>query len=163
MLSTENLPNILCYYRIKYLSVYMAYAFVHISFAMYIYTWRSSWFTQAYSSLERSLLSWCFTFLSSTALWANSADDKLIVLIFPRQQNLIFHAKWRLFAWTAKSCFLGNNKKNISLYHLLKILLRIITISFYDTAFMKNITSGESFSGERPPISQVGFSLLLCE
>ena len=50
-----------------------------------------------------------------------------IFLIFPRKQDLTFHAKcphWRQFAWNIKSCFLGKNKKNISKCHLLKYLSR---------------------------------------
>ena len=42
--------------------------------------------------------------------WANLADLKLVIffLIFPRKQDLTFHANclhWRQFAWNAKSCF----------------------------------------------------------
>ena len=48
-----------------------------------------------------------------TNLLANSADDKLVIffLIFPRKQDLTFHAK--LIAWNAKSCFLGKIRKII--------------------------------------------------
>ena len=37
-----------------------------------------------------------------------------IFLIFPRKQDLTFHAnclQWRQFAWNAKSCFLGKIRK----------------------------------------------------
>ena len=56
-----------------------------------------------------------------------------IFLSFPRKQDLAFHAnclQWRQFAWTAKSCFLGKNKKNISVCHLLKILPRVLSVKW---------------------------------
>ena len=57
--------------------------------------------------------------LTLTALWVNSADDPLIFffLLFP--ENRIWHFMqivsffWRHFTWNIKSCFAGNNKKNI--------------------------------------------------
>ena len=58
-----------------------------------------------------------FTF---TTLWANSAEDKLIIcfLIWPKKQDSTFHAKclqwrqyWRQFACKVKPCFLGNIRK----------------------------------------------------
>ena len=44
-------------------------------------------------------------------LWANSADEKLIILIFPRKQNLTFHANSNLHK--IQNLFSGKNK-NIS-------------------------------------------------
>ena len=71
--------------------------------------------------------------LTFTSLPANSADHS-------RKQNLIFHAKclhWRQFAWHVKSGFPG---KNISVCHLLKILLRMLSIHMYK--MHNNICSG---------------------
>ena len=41
----------------------------------------------------------------------------LLFLIFPRKQDLTFHAHclhWRQFEGNVRSCFLGKNKKNIN-------------------------------------------------
>ena len=56
-------------------------------------------------------------------------DD--IFLIFPRKQDITFHANCllrRQFAWNVISCFLGKNKKNVSKCHLLKILPRVLSV-----------------------------------
>ena len=62
--------------------------------------------------------------LTVTTLWANSADDKFgdIFLIFPRKQDLSFHASCQILF------FFGKNMKNISKCHLLKILLRVLSV-----------------------------------
>ena len=60
---------------------------------------------------------------------------EMFFLIFPRKQNLTFHANclhwkqnltfhanclcWRQFAWNVKFCFLGNIRKILSIFHLL--------------------------------------------
>ena len=54
-----------------------------------------------------------------------------IFLIFPRKQDLIFYANWKQFAWNVKSCFLGKNKKNISICCLLKFLPIMLSINCY--------------------------------
>ena len=51
-------------------------------------------------------------------------------LLIPRKQDLIFHANCllrRQFAWNVKSCFLGKIRKNISKCRLLKILPRVLS------------------------------------
>ena len=56
-------------------------------------------------------------------------DD--MFLIFPRKQDLTFHANCllrRQFAWNVKSCFLGKLRKIFSKYRLLKILPRVLGV-----------------------------------
>ena len=48
---------------------------------------------------------------------------KIVFLIFPRKEDLTFHANClhqRQFAWNVKTYFLGKIRKNISICHLLK-------------------------------------------
>ena len=83
-----------------------------------------------------------------TTLWANSANYKLMIifLIFPIKQDLVFHANclyWRYFVWNDKTCFLGKNKKNISIWYLLTILLRVLSVKNQNTMneIQKRITN----------------------
>ena len=51
--------------------------------------------------------------LTFTTLWANSADDKLMIFFLFFPGNRIWHfvqivsAGWRQFVWNVNSCFLG--------------------------------------------------------
>ena len=75
----------------------------------------NKYFCYKHSCLEIQIRTWTlekfrcpkeymyFQSLTFTTLWANSADNKLVIsfLIFPRKQDLTFHAKcllWRQFA-----------------------------------------------------------------
>ena len=55
----------------------------------------------------------------------------IFFLVFPRKQDLTFHANWihwRQFLWNVKTCFLWKiKKKKISICCLLKILLRVLS------------------------------------
>ena len=69
--------------------------------------------------------------LTSTTLWADSADNKLMIffLIFPGNRIWQYNTNclhWRQFAWNVKPCFLGKMEKSISICHLLKILPRVL-------------------------------------
>ena len=68
--------------------------------------------------------------LTLNMIWANSADDKLMIcfLIFPRKHDLTFHAYCLQFAWNL-ILFSGKNKKNISKCCLLKILPRVLSVN----------------------------------
>ena len=63
------------------------------------------------------LLSWIlYVCILFTTLWANSADDKLMIFFVIFQENrhrLIFHADYLLRRWS--SYFLGKTRKNMSL------------------------------------------------
>ena len=63
------------------------------------------------------LLSWIlYVCILFTTLWANSADDKLMIffIIFPENRHWsIFHADYILGRWS--SYFLGKTRKNMSL------------------------------------------------
>ena len=63
--------------------------------------------------------------LTSTTLWASSADEKLILfLIFPRKQDL-------------SSCFLGKTRKNISICRLLKSLPQVLSVKVHGSCHAK--------------------------
>ena len=72
----------------------------------------------------------CFDCYHSLSIFSRQQIDD-IFLIFPRKQDLTFHANCLLrkqFAWNVKSFFLGKIKKNISKCRLLKILPRVLSI-----------------------------------
>ena len=65
--------------------------------------------------------------LTSTAVWANSADDYSF-----KKQDLTFHVNclhWRHFARNVKLCFLGTIRK-YSKCRLLKIFPRVLSVKF---------------------------------
>ena len=69
--------------------------------------------------------------LPFTVLWANSANDKFIIffLIFPRKQDLTFHAHGDKLYGIQESCFLRKNEKIFQYtYCLLRILPRVLSI-----------------------------------
>ena len=73
--------------------------------------------------------------LTFTTLWANSADDNLLIyiyfLFFPTKQDLTFHANClhlRQFARNVITCFAGKNKKSTS---SLKIVHRVKSVKIF--------------------------------
>ena len=67
--------------------------------------------------------------LALTMLWANSADDELVVCFLFSLRNRIWHfmqINLHLFAWKVKSSFLGKHKKKICKCGLLSFLPSIV-------------------------------------
>ena len=74
--------------------------------------------------------------LNFTTLLANSADNKLMIfcLIFPRKQDMTFHAKLfplETICMKRQILFPGKGKKNISKCRLLKILPRVLSVKLH--------------------------------
>ena len=70
--------------------------------------------------------------LTFITLWANSADDKMIIFsYFPQIIGFDISCKYflrKLFAWDVKFYFLGKIKENISKRYLLKFLLSMLSV-----------------------------------
>ena len=69
--------------------------------------------------------------LTFTTLWANSADNKLMTnfLFLTEKKDLTFHTNylcWRQLVWNVKT---WKSKKNISIYRLLQILPRVLSVN----------------------------------
>ena len=75
--------------------------------------------------------SYCINFYHS--LWANSADDKLMMFsYFSQKTGSDISCKLSPLETICMKCqnqFSGKNKKNISICHLLKILYRVLSIN----------------------------------
>ena len=87
-------------------------------------------------------------------LRAKSADDKLLTLfLFPRKQDLTFHANCfsrRQFACNVISYFLEKNKKNLSKCHLLEILPSMLSVKLLaDTQILLDIQRHLLFSAKK--------------
>ena len=74
-------------------------------------------------------------YLTLTTLWANSADDKLMIFsYFRRKQGLAFHANClqlsplETICMKCQNLLYGKNKKNILVCCLLKFLFRVLSI-----------------------------------
>ena len=55
------------------------------------------------------------------------------IFIFPRKQDLTFHAnclKWRQFAWNVKSCA-GKNKKNVTNFLFAELTQRVVKLKSF--------------------------------
>ena len=65
------------------------------------------------SNIKTYYFSWPLTLTLAFNLWANSADDKLMIFssFFPRKQDLTFHANYNLHEMSKPVS--GKNKKNI--------------------------------------------------
>ena len=71
--------------------------------------------------------------LTFTTIWANSADDKLVIFFLFLPDNRIWHfmqivSSGRQFAWYVKSCCLAKSKKTISKCHPQKILPKVLSL-----------------------------------
>ena len=69
--------------------------------------------------------------LTFTTLWANSADDKLILFLIFSGNRFDISCKlsaMETICMKGQSLFSGKNKKNISACRLLKILPRVLSI-----------------------------------
>ena len=68
--------------------------------------------------------------LTFTTPWANSADEKLVISsLFPRKQDLKFHANCLQHANCLKTCFLGKIRKKIFQCCLLNFLPRVLSVN----------------------------------
>ena len=76
---------------------------------------------------------WHFNLYHSSGIFSRRQTDD-IFFIFPRKQDLTFHANCllrRQFAWNVKFCFLGKIRKNISKCRLVEILPRVLSVKGY--------------------------------
>ena len=90
-----------------------------------------SCFAKYATNLEINVFTKFLCGLTFTSLWADSVDDWDIFLIFPRKQDLTFHADCllrRQLESNVKSFFSRKNEKNISICHLLKFLPNMLSV-----------------------------------
>ena len=70
--------------------------------------------------------------ITFTTLWANSADINLIYFLFFSQKTgfdiFMQLAPLETIYMKCQNLFSGKSKKNISVYHLLKVLSRVLSI-----------------------------------
>ena len=68
---------------------------------------------------------------------------EIFFLIFPRRQDLTFHAdclQWRHFAWNVKSCFPEKNKKNVNNLWSAELAQRVVQIKIYQCQEIVNLS-----------------------
>ena len=67
--------------------------------------------------------------LNITTLWANSADDKLVIYFIISHKTGFEISYWETICMKCQILvFLGENKKNISKFGLLKFLPRVLSV-----------------------------------
>ena len=76
------------------------------------------------------------TDLTFITIWANSADDKLMIFfLFSQKTNFDISCKLSSF-----SGVLGKNKKNISIWHLLKFLPRVLNVKLWGFDTLRRVS-----------------------
>ena len=99
----------------------------------YVTSWLCSWTSNLFwkGSIHITLT------LSTPGKNFSRRHFEIFFLIFPRKQNLTFHAnclQWRQFAWNVKFCYLGKIRKNIISLSSAELAKRVVKVKVCQNA-----------------------------